>query len=54
MPAAWNPDGASWVDTGLGGFLKSAGYATGSYEPEVGKVKVPTLRNVDAGRRRIS
>jgi cytochrome c peroxidase len=47
MPAAWNPDGASWVDYGLGGYLKSAGYPPEVYEPEMGKVKVPTLRNVD-------
>lgn len=43
----WNPDGANWVDTGLGGYLKSAGYAAEVYEPEMGKFKVPTLRNVD-------
>ncbi len=47
MPAAWNPDGADWIDTGLGGYLKSAGYAAEVYEPEMGKMKVPTLRNVD-------
>lgn len=46
MPAAWNPDGFDWVDYGLGGFLKSAGYAAEVYEPELGKHKVPTLRNV--------
>lgn len=47
MPEAWNPDGAAWVDYGLGGYLKSAGYAPEVYESELGKVKVPTLRNVD-------
>ncbi|HSO09654.1 MAG TPA: hypothetical protein VLR45_06665, partial [Desulfoprunum sp.] len=47
MPPAWNPDGADWIDTGLGGYLKSAGYAVEVYEPEMGKMKVPTLRNVD-------
>jgi cytochrome c peroxidase len=47
MPEAWNPDGADWVDTGLGGFLKSAGSDASVYEPEMGKFKVPTLRNVD-------
>jgi len=47
MPAVWNPDGVDWVDYGLGGYLKSAGYAPEVYEPELGKVKVPTLRNVD-------
>jgi cytochrome c peroxidase len=47
MPRPWNPDGANWVDYGLGGFLKAAGYAPDVYEPEMGKFKVPTLRNVD-------
>lgn len=47
MPAAWNPDGADWIDYGLGGFLKEHGYAPEIYEPELGKMKVPTLRNVD-------
>ncbi len=45
MPAAYNPDGAAWVDPGLGGFLQSIG-ETG-YDDEWGKHKVPTLRNVD-------
>jgi len=40
----WNPDGLDWVDEGLGGFLRSVGEA---YESELGKQKVPTLRNVD-------
>jgi cytochrome c peroxidase len=35
------------VDTGLGGALKHAGYQASVYEPEMGKFKVPTLRNVD-------
>jgi cytochrome c peroxidase len=35
------------VDYGLGGYLKSAGYPPEIYEPEMGKFKVPTLRNVD-------
>jgi cytochrome c peroxidase len=47
MPRKWNPDGEDWIDYGLGGFLKSIGYAPSVYEPELGKVKVPTLRNVD-------
>ncbi|HEY3474511.1 MAG TPA: cytochrome c peroxidase [Anaerolineales bacterium] len=47
MPPAWNPEGANWVDYGLGGYLKSAGYSPDVFEPEMGKVKVPTLRNVD-------
>jgi cytochrome c peroxidase len=44
---AFNPLGASWVDMGLGGYLKSAGFVASVYEPELGKFKVPTLRNVD-------
>jgi cytochrome c peroxidase len=44
-----NPDGADWIDPGLGGFLETRG------EPEwqamaaenYGKHKVPTLRNAD-------
>lgn len=47
MPEAWNPDGENWVDYGLGGFLKDAGYDPEIYEPELGKMKVPSLRNVD-------
>ena len=33
-------------DPGLGGFLESAGEPPELYEPELGKMKVPTLRNV--------
>ncbi|MFX0201802.1 MAG: cytochrome-c peroxidase [Candidatus Hodarchaeota archaeon] len=47
MPKKWNPEGEEWVDYGLGGFLKSAGYDLEVYDPEMGKHKVPTLRNVD-------
>ncbi len=47
MPEVWNPDGENWIDYGLGSYLKSAGYAPEVYEPEMGKHKVPTLRNVD-------
>jgi cytochrome c peroxidase len=47
MPKKWNPDGSNWVDPGLGGFLKGAGYSSEIYESEWGKHKVPTLRNVD-------
>ena len=43
-----NPAGTApaFVDPGLGGFLKSAGYDEEIYEAEWGKHKVPTLRNV--------
>jgi cytochrome c peroxidase len=47
MPREINPAGAEWVDLGLGGYLKTAGHPREVYEPELGKVKVPTLRNVD-------
>ena len=47
MPKKWNPDGEGWVDPGLGGFLASEGADPEVYEPEWGKHKVPTLRNVD-------
>jgi cytochrome c peroxidase len=43
-PAGVAPD---FVDPGLGGFLEKAGYPEDVYEPEWGKHKVPTLRNVD-------
>jgi cytochrome c peroxidase len=36
-----------FVDLGLGAFLKSAGQAEAVYSKEIGKHKVPTLRNVD-------
>ncbi len=44
-----NPAGVApaFVDPGLGGFLKSAGYPEELYLAEWGKHKVPTLRNVD-------
>jgi len=47
LELAFNPLGASWIDLGLGGYLKSAGYDVSVYTPERGKFKVPTLRNVD-------
>lgn len=43
----WNPQGRAWIDPGLGGALESAGYEPVVYEAEWGKMKVPTLRNVD-------
>jgi cytochrome c peroxidase len=47
QPRKINPDGVNWIDPGLGGFLKSAGFAQELYQAEWGKHKVPTLRNVD-------
>jgi len=41
---ASDPD---FIDAGLGGFLKNRGYGEDVYLAEWGKVKVPTLRNVD-------
>lgn len=46
-PPAVNPLGEAWVDLGLGGFLAGAGYPPEVYAMELGKQKVPTLRNVD-------
>jgi cytochrome c peroxidase len=43
---AWNPAGEAWVDLGLGGYLQAAGYPEAVYQTEMGKQKVPTLRNV--------
>ncbi len=43
----WNPAGSDWVDPGLGAYLKAAGQPEAVYQPEWGKFKVPTLRNVD-------
>jgi cytochrome c peroxidase len=42
----WNQLGYAWVDTGLGSFLKAAGYPADVYEAAWGMQKVPTLRNV--------
>ena len=36
-----------FIDLGLGGFLMNTGYLEEVYEAEMGKQKVPTLRNVD-------
>lgn len=38
---------AGFIDLGLGGFLEATGYLPEVYELEMGKHKVPTLRNVD-------
>jgi cytochrome c peroxidase len=42
----FNPDGLNFVDQGLGGFLMKAGYDKSVYTHQLGKFKVPTLRNV--------
>ena len=41
---AANPN---FVDQGLGGYLQGAGYPAAVYEAQLGKAKVPTLRNLD-------
>jgi len=46
MPKEWNPGGAGWVDEGLGGFLKETDKYAGRAAENIGKHKVPTLRNV--------
>lgn len=47
MPPEFNPDGANWVDPGLGGFLANTAEYQGMAPANMGKMKVPTLRNVD-------
>jgi cytochrome c peroxidase len=42
---AYNPAGAAWIDTGLGGYLQTV--QDPSAAQQMGKMKVPTLRNVD-------
>jgi cytochrome c peroxidase len=41
----FNPKGYSWIDLGLGGFLQTLPLDFGAAND--GKMKVPTLRNVD-------
>jgi cytochrome c peroxidase len=41
-----NPEGADWVDPGLGGFLETRSEWADKVEENLGKHKVPTLRNV--------
>lgn len=56
LPPKWNPDGADWIDPGLGGFLATTaglgetGFArdyTAEAAANLGKHRTPTLRNVD-------
>jgi cytochrome c peroxidase len=49
LPRKWNPDGADWVDAGLGGFLATTEEWADMAEENLGKHKVPTLRNVAKG-----
>jgi cytochrome c peroxidase len=45
MPSKYNPDGKNFIDLGLGGFLET--YDPTMAGPELGRQKIPTLRNVD-------
>lgn len=45
--SAFNPQGDDWVDEGLGGFLASRVLDRQFARENIGKYKVPTLRNVD-------
>jgi cytochrome c peroxidase len=47
MPAELNPDGERWVDRGLGSFLEESDPLRDHAAANIGKHKVPTLRNVD-------
>lgn len=47
MPPEINPDGAAWIDPGLGGFLAQVPRFSHLAESNWGLHKVPTLRNVD-------
>ncbi len=47
MSAEFNPQGQAWIDEGLGGALREADHPEEVWQAELGKVKVPTLRNVD-------
>jgi len=46
MPEIFNPDGDDWIDPGLGGFLQTRAEWADFAEDNMGKHKVPTLRNV--------
>ena len=41
-----NPEGADWIDPGLGGFLQTRPEWEDMADANMGKHKVPTLRNV--------
>ena len=43
----YNPEGFDWVDSGLGGFLGTRDDYRDAEAENLGKQKVPTLRNVD-------
>jgi cytochrome c peroxidase len=43
----FNPEGAKWVDSGLGGYLESVERYKAFAAENYGRHKTPTLRNVD-------
>jgi cytochrome c peroxidase len=45
--SAINPEGEAWIDRGLGGFLATRPEYEALADDNMGKHKVPTLRNVD-------
>jgi cytochrome c peroxidase len=47
MSREFNPDGLAWIDKGLGAFLKTTFLYKNLADENMGKQKVPTLRNVD-------
>ncbi|UCE22404.1 MAG: cytochrome C [Candidatus Aminicenantes bacterium] len=47
MSSEWNKDGKEWVDKGLGEFLATTKEFAQYAAENIGKQKVPTLRNVD-------
>lgn len=47
MPQNFNPDGAKWVDQGLGDVLANRAEYRQYAQDNYGKQKVPTVRNVD-------
>ncbi len=47
QPSWINPDGLDWIDKGLGGFLLTVSQYSQYAAENMGKHKVPTLRNVD-------
>jgi len=46
LPVSLNPDGAAYIDRGIGDFLRSAGYPEEAAVKEDGKTRIPSLRNV--------
>ena len=47
LQADFNPQGFNWIDPGLGGFLASRADYADYADANMGKHKVPTLRNAD-------